>query len=949
MMSQEFDHIPLNAQIVARYGTKSVYRLRDGSLLTFDEETKQTFFGQFKYDGESDDRHNGDWADRRVMDYLYNKKASAKPKNKDIASKQSPRKPSGEQSDAGDDPRSKFLSLLPKEFTDWAKNYKSGDALPHFPPGFAPLSLCTGMERSEVSDANEGITTERLVGTVLGAMGLPQKNPFAEQKKNKNDIRKKGLLGREVRDMGENIQDAILSARGLWRDKLNKIRCGPGTAAANRFTDAFGTGCDIPGPVDEAASSARRTAGRASEAAGDAARSARSAGDFAGETRGRAESARERAESARERTDAPRPSTRDWLKESRPASGYATAKVTLDDPNRDYDPYEPVASMRSDASGRASARFRERITVSLANRNERKQRAKQKKREAEQARESFRTFAEEYSMRYEEEFGVLPPQEKIFTEWARSLGIDVPNDGGVFALESNNWAEQYVGDFPLPGRGGRPTETTQSRYEAMIDEVFNDDRLGMPIDARAQEKLRETIRENLNETVTQLIWQMRGNGGSADPENPEHGTRIAASVPGYLRIGKESDGPNSQDLIYTSVNSFFGRGPQGGEAPSGFGPEGLGGRGLSALSMQPKEGGVPGFVADGMAAQGRSGSGMPFHYSISLNPQLLAGKARLRQEMESMGSDHLGMDLDKDGDAFLAHTASHELSHVDDFAWRLGQKLGYDNEQEWKNRLADQLRPGGRGAIDLRADAKEGTFLRRQIDQLDLLLGNERATEIDKQEAMWQFYMNNVRFDGNVAAEYVRWMRSNGFSKATAQVKLEEIMQELERRGYSEDAGVPQLDFWRDMVDTPTGVFDPATGEFRGYSIGNIATNEAGDGPMAPDGGARLENAASSLLMSFVGGMYGTSSDWEFMAELRTRLATPGALADIRAFLADSERNIYGLTESQFMGFLAKVVGKDEVMRLRGMGPRRGGGVGAVGSRRFTEARTPDDMSLGVD
>lgn len=939
-MSQEFDHIPLNAQIVAKYGTKSVYRLRDGSLLTFDEETKQTFFGQFKYDGESDDRHNGDWADRRVMDYLYNKKASAKPKNKDIASKQSPRKPSGEQSEEDDDPRSKFLSLLPKEFTDWAKNYKSGDALPHFPPGFAPLSLCTGMERSEVSDANEGITTERLVGTVLEAMGLPQKNPFAEQKKNKNDIRKKGLLGREIRDMGENIQDAILSARGLWRDKLNKIRCGPGTAAANRFTDAFGTGCDIPGPVDEAASSARRTAGRASEAAGDAARSARSVGDSADKARGRAENARERA-------DAPRPSTRDWLKESRPASGYATAKVTLDDPNQDYDPYEPVASMRSDTAGRASERFIDRITVSLANRNERKQRAKQKKREAEEARESFRTFAEEYSMRYEEEFGELPPQEKIFTEWARSLGIDVPNDGGVFALESNNWAQQYIGDFPS-GRG-EPVATNQSRYEAMIDEVLDDDRLVGFVNQRELDKTRQVVKENLDNMITQLIWQMRGNGGSADPDNPEHGTRIAASVPGYLRIGRESDGPNSEDLIYTSVNSFFGAGPRNGNAPSGFGPEGLGGRGLSALTEQPKENGMPDFVADGLAAQGRSGSGMPFHYSISLNPLLLAGKAKLRKTMDDMGSDHLGMDLDKDGDAFLAHTASHELSHVDDFAWRLGQKLGYDNEQEWKNRLADQLRPGGRGAIDLRADAKEGTFLRRQIDQLDLILSNERATEIDKQDAMWQFYMKNVRFDGNVAAEYVRWMRSSGISKSGAQAKLEEIMEELEKRGYSEEEGVPQLDFWRDMVDTPTGVFDPATGTFTGYMPGNVGTDETGEGPIAPDGGARLENAASSLLMSFVGGMYGTSSDWEFMAELRTRLATPGALADIRAFLADSERNIYGLTESQFMGFLAKVVGKDEVMRLRGMGPRRGARAGAVGSRRFTETATPDDMALSVD
>lgn len=941
-MSHHFDHIPLNAQIVARYGDKSVFKLRDGSLLTVDQKTQETFVNQFSYSGQATDGHNSAWADHRIMDYALNKRSKTKPTNKAVGSKQSARKPDPKEQQLDEDPRANFIRLLPKEFTEWARNYKQGDPLPSHPPGYRPLHMCTGMSRADVSGTNEGISTDRLVGTVLAAMGLPDKNPMAEQKKNKNDIRKKGLLGREIRDMGENIQDSILSARGLWRDKLNKIRCGPGTAAANRFTDAFGTGCDIPGPVDEAASSARRTAGRATEAAGDATRSA-------GKATGRADQAQERAERTTDGAKRSGGRIGEWLGSSRPAAGYATAKVTIDDPDRSYDPYEPVASMRSDTNGRFSSRFREMITVSLANKNERKQRAKQKKREAEAARESYSNFAENYKMRFELENGYPPPQAQVYSEWARSLGIDVPADGGIFGLESDNWVEQRIGDIPMGPRRLSPTDT--NRYDAMIDEALNDERLAGFIDDYERTTTRNTIKENLDNMIQQMIWQMRGAGGDASPDNPEHGTRIASSVPGYLRIGNENDGPNAKDLIYTSVNSFFGGDPLD-----------LEGRGLTPMS-KIKENGAPGWVAEGLTMQSVTGEGMPFHYSISLNPQLLAGKGRLREVMNEMGSDHLGMDLDKDGDAFLAHTASHEIAHVDDFAWRLGQKLGFTDEQEWKDRLSKQYRrqalnpdgsPAfnadgspmmeGMGPIDLRTDAKEGTFLRREIDALDLVLGSDTATEIDKQDALWQFYMKTVRFDGNVAQEYARWMRSSGISKAGSEVKLQEIMQNLESRGYSEENGFPQLEFWQDMVDTPTGIFDPATGTFGPAEPRNVGVDPTtGATPLPMDGGARLENAASSMLMSFIGGMYSTESDWEFMAELRTRLSTPGALSDIRAFLADDERNIYGLTESQFMTFLAKVVGQDEVMRLRGGGRRRGGGAGAVGGRRVIDVSAVDD------
>lgn len=916
-MSQEFDHIPLNAQLINRHGTKSVFRLRDGSLATFDSATKSTFFERASYPATPGDQHNAAWADARLEEFYKIKKSKGGSTNKAVGSKQSPRKNNGEPEEQ-EDPKSNFLSMLPPEFRAWARKYKKGDALPSYPPGYQPLHMCTGFGRSEISDANEGISTERLVSTVLQAMGLPERNPMAEQKKNKNDIRKKGLLGREIRDMGENIQDAVLSARGLWRDKLNKIRCGPGTAAANRFTDAFGTGCDIPGPVDEAASSAGRAAGRATEAARDATRSTRSATE-------RADRATDKARSAQESLGRQRARVGEWLSESRPANGYSTAKVMLDDPDRDYDPYEPVASMRTETLGRSSARFLEGIRVSLANRNERKQRARQKKREAEAARESYQTFAEDFKLRYELENGEPPKQALVYSEWARSLGIEVPEEGGIFGLESNNWVEQRLGDTPVGRR--RLAETDTTRYDAMIDEALNDERLGGWIDESGRTDLRSTIKDNLDNMLQQLIWQARGNGGDASSDNPEHGSRIATSVPGYVRIGSENDGPNAEDLIYTSVNSFF---PQG---PAGFEPEGLGGRGMSAFSGQRKENGVPGFVAEGQAMQDMTGQGMPFHFSISFNPQLLAGKGRLREEMDRMGSDHLGMDLDKDGDAFIAHTMSHELSHVDDFAWRLGQKLGFTDEQEWKDRLASQT--AGGGPIDLRRDAKEGTFLRRQIDELDTILSRDNITEIEKEEALWNFYMRNVRFDGNVASEYARWSRSKGISKASTQAKLDQITEELSNRGYDEENGFPQLDFWRDMVDTRTGVFDPATGSFGDPSAMNVGRDAAGDSPISPDGGARLENAASSMLMSFIGGMYSTQSDWEFMAELRTRLATPGALADIRAFLADDERNIYGLTESQFMTFLAKVVGQDEVMRLRGRGRSRAraGAVGVGGLR----------------
>ena len=129
------------------------------------------------------------------------------------------------------------------EYERYLKTWEPGDPLPLCPPGVT-WHLCR-FNPSRLSQESE-------VFEVDG-------KPFDMQRKGLEehlDIDYK-TLGKKLRDSVESLLHRAAGARGLWVDDKNKLRCPPGTPAANQFTDITGANCFIPTPRTAAGSGAR--------------------------------------------------------------------------------------------------------------------------------------------------------------------------------------------------------------------------------------------------------------------------------------------------------------------------------------------------------------------------------------------------------------------------------------------------------------------------------------------------------------------------------------------------------------------------------------------------------------------------------------------------------------------------------------------------------------------
>jgi len=1009
-MSPISSSFPLNARLVAKHDRRSLYALKDGRLAFVDHATNRVFF-----DGGRDaggrtygSGHNAAWADSRI-DSITRAGGSSAFFSFKAAKFGQTAMPVGEPVDEEpmeDTPFNRARRFIPKEFLEWSANYKPGDALPVMPPGYDKADHLDKHPANTDNYAQAGFSVDDVVVASLRAMGMPEVNPELAfmpepgetETKGLPPLEVKGILGREIRDMARNIADSILTARGLWKDSLNKIRCGSGPNA-NRFTDIFGTGCDVPG----------------SGVAGNVVGAVRGAVDLPGpadEIFGRVEGTREKLADVVEGSDlaATRGSLRSLLdRASTRARGGDTPHIIGDNPMDDHD---PMAGM-----DRTGARYSDRTKGggirALVSRNIRKMRTKREEKRYDDAAQNYAKWQSSDDYRsWVAGLGREPTApEKLdrFAQWsglnpsrvARNPdGSPVMIDTGrvdaagnpimALKMEGDSSPHSFMGINDIAaGTGGKTM--FEALVEQALDPVHGGGRLGMS--DREKAKMKKQVEERLEEVVAQMIHAATSKGGplmieQVQPDgtvrrvpnpDPEVRARAVTAMPGYLRLkGVEfAGGDLANAVMVTSVNGFV-------QDPRDF----AGGERVPLLD----EFGIPRVDSAGMpmyrplnlsgdlSAQQRgfamqtgvypewliSGDSTPFHFQISIDPHFLTSERYRGEVAREFGAHHLGME--PSSKAFLAHTLDHEFNHVDDFAHRLSQRLGYTSESEFRMRLLDQWDPisqaymsvragnefvevpGGirptsvrAGTIDLRADAKPGTFLRSQIDELDRILNHPDTTTVTtavKQQALWMFYMNNLRFDEGIASAYARFSMDQGMNKKTVAERLETIRENLAARGYSEETGVPRMKFWDDMLDTPTGVWNPSTGRFD-FSAGPFPANLSG---MSPRGQARLDNAASNLIYGYIGGTYAGTHDFEFVAELRTQLNRPGALKDIREMLADTERNPYGVTEEEFFTTLAKFVGQEEVYRLHGRSdlarrfedvyptPPPGGGAGGGGS-----------------
>lgn len=128
-------------------------------------------------------------------------------------------------------------------YEEYIKTWEPGDVIPLVPPG-KKMQFCNFNPNTLDVDTTFFQSTHRHVSPTKFKSGEP------------DDIEYK-VLGRKLKDNLESLLKRAARSRGLWVDDKNKLRCPPGTPAANQFTDITGSNCFIPSPRTAAQSGAR--------------------------------------------------------------------------------------------------------------------------------------------------------------------------------------------------------------------------------------------------------------------------------------------------------------------------------------------------------------------------------------------------------------------------------------------------------------------------------------------------------------------------------------------------------------------------------------------------------------------------------------------------------------------------------------------------------------------
>ena len=128
-------------------------------------------------------------------------------------------------------------------YEEYIKTWEPGDVIPLVPPG-KRMHFCTFNPNMLDTDSTFFRSTHKHAS--------PTKFKSGEL----DDIEYK-VLGRKLKDSLESLLRRAAKTRGLWVDDKNKLRCPPGTPAANQFTDITGSNCFIPSPRTAAQSGAR--------------------------------------------------------------------------------------------------------------------------------------------------------------------------------------------------------------------------------------------------------------------------------------------------------------------------------------------------------------------------------------------------------------------------------------------------------------------------------------------------------------------------------------------------------------------------------------------------------------------------------------------------------------------------------------------------------------------
>ena len=130
------------------------------------------------------------------------------------------------------------------EYEEYIKTWQPGDLIPFLPPG-GKFNFC----RFHPKEINDGDGFYTIYGKRQSR--IEEKDLASSQ-----EIEYK-VLGKKLKDSIDSLLARAARTRGLWVDDKNKLRCPPGSPAANQFTDMSGSNCLIPSPKNAAQSGSR--------------------------------------------------------------------------------------------------------------------------------------------------------------------------------------------------------------------------------------------------------------------------------------------------------------------------------------------------------------------------------------------------------------------------------------------------------------------------------------------------------------------------------------------------------------------------------------------------------------------------------------------------------------------------------------------------------------------